>query len=386
MTLGLVLGCASLAVWIYLMEGRGGFWRARITDASDAPPPASWPEVTAVVPARDEADVIATSLGSLLRQDYPGSFRVILVDDQSGDGTAEVATGAAKQAGLEQRLSIVSGQPLPAGWSGKVWAMYQGVEHADRTAQARFLLFTDADIAYPPDALRRLVARAQASDLALTSLMVKLRCESLAERSLIPAFVYFFEMLYPFAWANSPASTTAAAAGGCMLVNRDALRAAGGIESIRGALIDDCALAKRLKAVGPIWVGLAQQVRSLRPYPEVAHIRRMVARSAYHQLRYSPALLVGTLAGLSLTFLVPPLVALLVPGAGHAVGAAAWALMFLSFQPMLRLYRRSPLWGLALPVIAGFYLAFVLDSAYQHRRGRGGLWKGRAQANALETQ
>ena len=387
MTFGLVLGSAALAVWVYLIMGRGGFWRARTRDAEEVAFPASWPAVTAVVPARDEAEVIATSLASLLRQDYPGPFRVILVDDQSRDGTAEIAAAAARAAGLERRLSIVPGRPLPAGWSGKVWAMCQGVERTDGAAQpSRFLLFTDADIAYPPDALRRLVARAQSSSLVLTSLMVKLRCESLAERSLIPAFVYFFQMLYPFAWVNRPGSATAAAAGGCMLVDRDALRAAGGLETIRSALIDDCALARRLKAVGPIWLGLAQNVRSLRPYPRFADIRRMVARSAYHQLRYSPAFLAGTIAGLSLTFLTPPLVALLAPGAGHALGAAAWGLMFLSFQPMSRIYRVSPLWGLGLPIIAAFYLAFVLDSAYQHRRGRGGLWKGRTQANVLETQ
>jgi hopene-associated glycosyltransferase HpnB len=379
MTVRFALALAPLAVWLYLMAAHGRFWRGlERDDRGPAPAPDVWPSVTAVIPARDEADGIAASLGSLLRQDYPGPFTIILVDDQSSDGTAAIAAQTAR--GAEHPLTIVRGQALPGGWTGKVWAMQQGVARADEAA-TRYLLFTDADIVYAPHALRELVARAQAGRLVLTSLMVKLRCESLAERTLIPAFVFFFQMLYPFSWVNRPSVKTAAAAGGCMLVERRALRAAGGIEAIRGALIDDCALGKKLKTVGPIWLGLTQQVTSLRPYRSFEDIRRMVARTAYYQLGYSPLLLAGTVAGLSVTFLAPPLITAFAPGAGHLLGALTWGLMAIAFQPTLRGYRLSPLWGLGLPLIAAIYLSFTLDSAYQHRRGRGGLWKGRIHVN-----
>jgi hopene-associated glycosyltransferase HpnB len=373
------LATAALAVWLYLLAARGGFWRAAERDDRDVPPmPSAWPEIVAVVPARDEADVIATSLGSLLRQDYPGSLKVVLVDDQSQDGTAAAARQAAVDAGAADRLTIVSGRTPPAGWAGKVWAMQQGVEHVARLAAApRYLLFTDADIAYDKDALKPLVARAEAGGLALASLMVRLRCETWSERAFVPAFIFFFQMLYPFAWVNRPDHPMGAAAGGCMLVRREALTAAGGIEAIRGALIDDCALGQNLKRVGPIWLGLTRRVHSLRAYPYVGDIRRMVARSAYTQLRYSPLLLAATIVGLALTYLVPPLTALVGTGVARALGILAWGAMALAFQPTLRLYRLSPLWGLALPLIALAYMAFTLDSAYQHARGRGGLWKGR---------
>jgi hopene-associated glycosyltransferase HpnB len=232
------------------------------------------------------------------------------------------------------------------------------------------------------DSVSRLGARAEEQRLVLTSLMVKLRCESFAERANIPAFIFFFQMLYPFACVNRPRSGVAAAAGGCMLVRADVLREAGGIDVIRGALIDDCALAKVLKARGPIWLGLTERVHSIRPYPALADIRRMVVRSAYAQLRYSPLLLVATLAGMVLTYVVPPFVAIFGSGAARIIGIATWALMAVSFQPTLRLYRLSPLWGIALPAIALQYMLFTLDSAYQYVRGRGGSWKGRVQANA----
>jgi hopene-associated glycosyltransferase HpnB len=382
MTVSLTLAVAPLAIWLYLIGAHGRFWRGlERDDLGPAPAPHSWPAVTAVIPARDEADGIAESLGSLLRQDYPGSFTIVLVDDQSSDGTAAIAAQTAL--GADHPLTIVSGRPLPGGWTGKVWAMQQGVAQADETPTG-YLLFTDADIVYAPHVLRGLVARAQAHQLVLTSLMVKLRCESLAERTLIPAFVFFFQMLYPFSRVNRPSVKTAAAAGGCMLVERQALRAAGGIEAIRGALIDDCALGKKLKTVGPIWLGLTQQVTSLRPYRSFGDIRRMVARTAYHQLGYSPLLLAATVAGLSLTFLAPPLTAVFVAGAGRLIGGLTLGLMAIAFQPTLRLYRLGPLWGLGLPVIAAIYLSFTLDSAYQYRRGRGGLWKGRVHANASD--
>jgi hopene-associated glycosyltransferase HpnB len=382
MTLGLSIASAALLVWLYLMAGRGGFWRAAVREEPPCPDPPSWPDVVAVVPARDEADVIARSLGSLMSQDYPGAFHIILVDDQSRDGTAEVAGEAARAAGAADRLTVLSGRAPPTGWSGKVWAMKQGVDHVEALpTPPRYILFTDADIAYDRLALRRLAARAEAGNLALTSLMVKLRCESFAERAFIPAFVFFFAMLYPFAWVNRSEYRIAAAAGGSMLARLSALRAAGGIEAIRGALIDDCALAVRMKAVGPIWLGLTDRVASLRAYPHINDIRRMVARTAYDQLNYSPLLLAATVAGLALTFLAPPLATFAASGWTQSLGAAAWALMVLAYQPTLRLYRLSPLWGLALPLTTLAYMAFTLDSAYQHARGRGGLWKGRIHAN-----
>lgn len=385
---GSVIATLALAIWLYLIAARGGFWLASVRDdsAQDARLTTS-PGIIAIVPARNEAEVIAENIHSLLTQDYPGSFRVVLVDDQSRDGTAEIATTIAQDLNAQDRLIIVRGQALPANWTGKVWAMKQGVDHAESLREPpRYLLFTDADIAYAPDALARLVARAEAGSLVLTSLMVKLRCETFAERALIPAFVFFFQMLYPFAWVNRPQSGTAAAAGGCMLVRRDALRAAGGIEAISDALIDDCALARKLKSAGPIWLGLTDRVRSLRAYPHFGDIRRMVSRSAYDQLYYSPILMIGTVIGMTLVYLVPPFFTLFGNGMSRISGALAFALMVLAFQPILRFYRCSPFWGLTLPAIAAAYMVFTLDSAYQHVRGRGGLWKGRVQANVSGTR
>ena len=373
----ILIAATALLIWLYLVAARGGFWLSSERDGG-GPAPAAWPDVVAVIPARNEAEGVGETVGSLLRQNYAGSLSVVLVDDQSTDGTADVARRAA--AGDENRLTVLSGQPLPAGWTGKLWAMKQGFEEANARAP-KYVLFTDADIVYEPDALTRLVSEAEAKSLVLNSLMVKLRCESLAERMLIPAFIFFFQMLYPFAWANRPAAATAAAAGGCMLARRDALRAAGGIEVIRGALIDDCALAASMKRQGPIRLSLTDRVRSIRGYPDFRDIRRMVARSAYAQLRYSPLLLAGMVIGMALTYLAPVAFTLFGHGAARIAGLLAWVIMAIAFQPTLRFYRLSPLWGLALPAIALVYLAFTLDSAYQHARGRGGMWKGRAQAN-----
>jgi hopene-associated glycosyltransferase HpnB len=376
----------ALATWLYLLAARGGFWLSAERDATPAAPPPAWPHVIAVVPARDEADGIAGSIGSLLRQDYPGRFSVILVDDNSSDGTAEVARRTAAAAGAADRLTVISGRPLPSGWTGKLWAVHQGVAAAEqREPRPDYLLLTDADIVYTAEALRNLAAKAEHERLVLTSLMAKLRCESFAERALIPAFIFFFQMLYPFAWVNRPARATAAAAGGCMLVRSEALRRAGGIERIRGALIDDCALARAMKEQGPIWLGLTERVRSIRPYPEIEDIRRMVARSAYAQLRYSPLLLAGTVLGMALTYLAPPLLALFGSGIASWLGLAAWGFMALAFQPTLRFYRVSPMWGMGLPAIAFVYMLFTLDSAWATARGRGGLWKGRVQASPTSS-
>lgn len=376
-----VLGLAAfvpLALWISLLLGRGMFWLGGEHDGEEMPEPARWPSVIAVVPARNEADVISRSTGSLLAQDYPGEFRVILVDDQSEDATGTVAR--ALDSG--HNLAVLTGTSRPDGWMGKIWAMAQGVAYAGPELGPDYLWFTDADIAHRPDNLRQLVARAEVGKLVLTSLMARLSCVTGAECFFIPAFVYFFQMLYPFSWVNDPKNRTAAAAGGCMLVKRDALERAGGLAAIRNALIDDCALSRLLKAQGPIWLGLTSRAVSIRPYSDMHAIRRMVARSAYAQLNYSPWVLTGTLISLLLMFVAPVLLATFGTSTVRIAGLGAWSLMAASFVPMLRFYRRSPLGGLSLPLIGALYAAFTLDSAVQHWRGRGGMWKGRVQAMA----
>jgi len=381
-----LFGVLPVLIWTYLLVGRGLFWLARERDDRDEPAaPAQWPAVVAVTPARNEADVIARSVASLLAQDYPGEFRLILVDDQSEDGTAEVARAAAANIGQARRLDVLAGQPLPKGWVGKMWAVNQGIDRANQTAPV-YLLLTDADIGHAPDNLRRLVARAEAGDLALVSLMARLSTETWAERLLIPAFVFFFDMLFPFGWVNDARSKVAAGAGGCMLVRRDALQAAGGVAAIQNAIIDDCALATQLKGQGPIWLGLTHRAESLRPYGSIGDIGKMVSRSAYAQLRYSPWLLAGTVLGMGLTYLAPCAAALLGHGAVQALGVLAWLMMVLSFAPTVRYYRLSPLWGFALPLIGALYTLFTVQSAVQVWQGKGGMWKGRAQAMAGATQ
>ncbi len=388
------LSLLPLVLWATLLFGRGWFWLCGERDdcvawASDVRlenAPDAWPGVVAIIPARDEADLIAESVGTLLRQDYRGRFSVVVVDDQSADGTAAAALVAARAAGAADRLRIVSGSSLPPDWTGKLWAMRQGLAAIDVGAAApEFVLFSDADIAYAPHALARLVAIAGAKMSVLTSLMVKLRCESAAERWLAPAFDFFFQMLYPFAWVNDPRRRTAAAAGGCMLARREALASAGGLEALRGALIDDCALGALMKRRGPIWLGLTENVHSLRAYAAFADFRRMVARSAFAELRYSPLRLAGAVAGMGLTYLAPPFFAVFADGVAQAAGALAWAMMALALAPTLRLYGRPLAGGLALPAIAAAYVAFTLDSAMQYWRGRGGYWKGRIQAPMREA-
>ncbi len=382
MTVSVTIASFALGIWLYLIFAHGAFWLGRECDDED--PPAlpkghRWPSVVAVVPARNEADMLPRSLASLLAQDYPGSLSLLIVDDQSDDGTAAVAGSMAS--GASRELVVVQGRPLPAGWTGKVWAMQQGVAHAEMLGKRPdYLLLTDADIEYAPEALRRLVVRAEGMGLVLTSLLAKLNCESLAERALIPPFVFFFQMLYPFGWVNRSTRAMAAAAGGCMLVERLALQKAGGIAAIRAALIDDCALARLMKAEGPIWLGLTDRVCSLRPYPRVRDIRHMVARSAYAQLRFSPWLLFGTLVGMGATYFAAPILAIFGRDPANAIAALAWVLMMLAFQPTLRRYRLSPFWAATLSLAAVAYLVFTLDSAYQHWQGRGGAWKGRVQA------
>jgi len=375
-----LLGVIPLVIWAGLILAHGRFWTADQRDDRDLPPElAHWPSVIAVVPARDETDVIARSIGSLLAQDYPGEFRVILVDDNSSAGTAAAARAEARRLDRADRLEILPGEPLAAGWTGKLWAVHQGTLKAEAD-HPQYLLLTDADIGHAPDTLRALISRAEAGGLVLTSLMAQLHCRTFAERFLIPAFVFFFQMVYPFARVNRP-GPTAAAAGGVMLAQREALKAAGGIAAIRKALIDDCALGALMKAQGPIWLGLTHRATSLRPYETVAEIGRMVSRSAYAQLDYSPVKLIGVVLGMALVYMAP-IAALLSGGALTLLGLATLLLMAFSFQPMLRFYRVSPLWGVALPAIGAVYTLFTVQSAVQMWRGRGGLWKGRAQAIA----
>jgi hopene-associated glycosyltransferase HpnB len=368
-----ILAALALLAWVWLLLARGGWWRAgpQLAPAS----PAVTPSVTAVVPARDEADVIAASLSSLLGQDYAGAFEVVVVDDGSADGTAEQARAAA--GGAAGRLRVLAGAPRPLGWAGKLWAVQQGVA----ASAAEWLLLTDADIVHAPAHLATLLAKAERDGLDLVSEMVALNCTAPAERALVPAFVYFFQLLYPFAWVNDPAARTAAAAGGTILIRRAALEAAGGIGAIRGALIDDVALARAVKASGGrIWLGHSGLARSIRRYPTFADIWRMIARSAYVQLRYSPLLLLATLIGLALLFLVPPLAVVLGPLPARLAGAAAWALFAASLLPSLRRAGCSPLWAPLLPAMAAFYMAATLGAAVDYHRGRGVRWKRRAYA------
>jgi hopene-associated glycosyltransferase HpnB len=418
-----VVTVLAAAAWLYLLVAHGGFWRTGTRlPAPGATPSRPWPSVVAVVPARDEADILPATLPALLGQEYPGEFSVVLVDDDSADGTAQVAASLAGQvvgqvvgaqaggaagstadAGPAAPLKVITGSPTPAGWAGKVWAMAQGVFAA---GERDYLLFTDADIAFQPGALTSLVTAAESDGRALVSQLALLRAQSGWERWIVPAFVYFFAQLYPFRRVSRERSRTAAAAGGCMLVRREALVAAGGLAGIAGARIDDVALARLLKhgpAGARCWLGFTTQVRSVRPYPGLAALWDMVARSAYTQLRYSPPLLAGTVAGLLWLYLLPPVAGLaglvdLAAGGGAAsgwastagggtgasglwwvaaAGLAGWAVMAVTYLPVLRLYRLSWLRAPALPLVALLYAGMTVDSARRHYAGRGGEWKGR---------
>lgn len=333
-----------------------------------------------VVPARDEAGVVGQAITSLLKQEFPGQLEVILVDDHSSDGTAEAAREAAAKAGAGDRLNVIAAGPLPEGWTGKLWAIAEGLKLAS-ARRADYFLLTDADVVHAPQNVVGLVARAETEDLDLTSLMVKLECRTPAERAMIPAFLFFFLKLYPPAWIASANRRTAAAAGGCVLIRPAALERLGGIVSIRGELIEDCALARGVKRRGgKIWMGLASKTRSLRQSQSFGDIWRMIARTAFTQLRYSVWLLAGTILGMAVLYLAPVLLLLSGDRMAFALGLAAWLLMTLAFLPSLRFYGRSILWGPALPLVACFYLGATLDSAIRYWAGRGGVWKGRAQA------
>jgi hopene-associated glycosyltransferase HpnB len=410
------IACSLAAItWGYLLAGHGGYWRTDQRLPPSGGGPRSWPSVAAVVPARNEAAVLPGTLSALLAQDYPGAFAVVLVDDDSSDGTPRVAASLGRAAGpvrageppgsgvspgspsgsgvspgdtVSPRLRVVSGRPTPPGWAGKVWAMHQGVRAA---GDAGYILFTDADISYAPGVVAALVRAAEADDRGMVSQMALLRADTFWERLIVPAFVYFFAQLYPFRRVNRPGGRTAAAAGGCMLVRRSALEASGGLEHIRAARIDDVALGRLLKrppAPARCWLGLTTGVTSRRPYPRLSGLWDMVARSAYTQLRYSPAALAATLAGLLWLYALPPAAALgglgwLAAGGGGtagwlaAAGLAGWAIMSVSYLPMLRLYRLSPWRAPGLPLIALLYAGMTADSARRYHLGRGGQWKGR---------
>jgi len=376
------VAAAGLIVWLYLLLLRGQFWRvAPQTDLSRATDPDHWPAVVAVIPARNEADVIGRALATVLGQHYGGRLTVVLVDDESEDGTAARARAAADACDGAARLEIVRAGPRPGGWTGKMWAVAEGLAHADRIApDAPFVWLTDADIAHHPGHLRRLVRVAELDRLDAVSRMVRLHCERFWERLLIPAFVFFFRKLFPFAWVNDPARRTAAAAGGCFLVRRDALRRIGGVAPVRNALIDDCALARALKREGRIRLGLANEAQSIRPY-RLADIWNMVARTAFDQLGYSVLALKATVVLMLLAYVAPPAIALAFPWHESALASGlalvAWMLMAAVYVPTLRLYGRAPAAALLLPVAGLFYTLMTIHSALRHWAGGGGRWKSR---------
>ena len=373
-----IIGITGAAAWLCLIAGRGLFWRVHDNAVAAAPAPSR--SVVAVIPARDEAEVIGRAVASLLAQHYPGPLHIIVVDDHSDDGTAAAAQDAAMGAGAADRLTVIASGPMPSGWTGKLWAVRQGIAAAARAREPDYLLLTDADIVHAPHNLAALVARAESGDYDLASLMVRLNCRTAWERLLIPAFVFFFFMLCPPRWVADPQSRTAAAAGGCMLIRRATLERIGGIDSIRHEIIDDCALARRVKATGRVWLGAASDTRSLREYRSWRPIWDMIARCAFAQLGYSAVALVAMVALMVVIFVMPPLLLLSGSASGIALGVAVWLAMSLAYVPMLRFYRCPVMLAPLLPLIALFYTAATIASAVQFWRGRGGWWKGRYQA------
>lgn len=369
-----LIAALSSAAWVYLVAFRGLFWRS--APVLHLRQPASYASVAVVVPARDEAESIRRSLASLLAQNYAGEFSVILVDDNSTDGTADLAATVAASSAQNATLTILTGEPLPSGWTGKLWAVHQGLAN-EKARMADYVLLTDADIVHGAGHIAALVAKAESDSLDLVSEMVRLHCETAAERALIPAFVFFFQMLYPFAWVANPARRTAGAAGGTMLLRRAALERIGGVSRIRENLIDDCALAREIKSTGGrIWLGHAEAAESARVY-QWRDTWNMIARTAYVQLRNSPPMLLGCVAAMAVIYCAPPVFAVFAHGVARALGMFSWLAMAATFQPTLHRYRRSPLWGFALPAIGLFYLCATVASALRRHAGRGGGWKNR---------
>jgi len=419
----IALSSICLSIWLYLTLARGLFWRLRPFDDDQAqhPPLPNWPRVVAIVPARNEAATIGQTIAALLKQSYPGEFSMVVVDDHSEDGTAQIAQQVAAQNRSESPFSLHTASPLPPGWTGKLWALDEGVRQTASPPNVRraashpnafppklssraeqgicfspvdeaattnahdtnpsYFWFTDADVLHAPDILRRLVSRAEQNKLDLTSLMVLLQAKTLPERALIPSFLYFFLKLYPPRWIADARASTAGAAGGCVLLRREALERIGGLAAIRSEVIDDCALARAVKrSGGTIWMGLTRISVSLRAYTTRAEIRDMIARTAFTQLRYSPLLLVATIAGLFLTYQAPIALLFAHNSITRILSLAAWLLMSLTFLPTVRFYRRSPLWAPLLPLAASFYAYATWLSAIRYWFNRGAQWKGRAQA------
>ena len=396
--IGLWLAFLSLTIWVILLGFWGQFWRCDQQLTRQETDLAMFPAICAVVPARNEADLLPVTLRSLLNQDYPGHLSVVLIDDSSTDGTANVARDVAQELNKTEQLRVLSGQPLAPGWTGKLWALHQGIQYAQTlTPPPDYVLLTDADIEHDALNLRCLVAKAQQEDLDLVSLMVRLRCESFWEKLLIPAFVFFFQKLNPFPWVNDPTKPTAAAAGGCILMTREALTRIGGIEVVRDALIDDCALAQAVKSsrftLSPsspkIWLGLTDSTHSLRPYPSLSTIWDMIARTAFTQLNYSLGLLIVTVIGMILVYIVPPVCAIFGLLTGNWLVAIAalstWLVMAYAYLPTIRFYGCSPALALCLPGIAFLYTLMTVDSAVRHWQKRGGTWKGRVYSKTIKA-
>jgi hypothetical protein len=416
----LAIGCITLAIWLYLTVARGKFWHLPEfnDDLAKHDAPASWPSVVAIVPARNEAATIAQAIRSLLQQDYPGEFSIILIDDHSDDNTAQIARQVAGELKAESRIAIHAAAPLPQGWTGKLWALNEGVNQSLRgTAILRrapatsispgatnvsrtnssnpstpispptYYWFTDADISHAPDTLRRLVSRAEREHLDLASLMVLLQAKTFPERALIPAFLFFFLKLYPPRWIANPKTRTAGAACGCILLRSEALQRIGGLTAIRSEVIDDCALARAVKrSNGKIWMGLTRASISLRAYTTLREIRDMIARTAFTQLRYSPFLLLGTLLAMFLTYLAPVALLLAPNPAPRILSATTWLLMSLLYLPTIRFYQQSPVWAATLPIAALFYTYATVLSTARYYLGRGAQWKGRSQAQPSSTE
>ena len=377
-----ILAALSLAIWLFLLLFWGNFWRSDRRIETDLEVLADRPTVCAIVPARDEASTISTSLTSLLNQDYLGKFFIVLVDDNSSDCTAEIACYTAERLNKSEQLIVVSGKPLVPGWKGKLWAMQQGIVEAQSRCTPDYFLLTDADIQHPVNNIKRLVSKAQAQKLDMVSLMVLLRCQSFWEKLLIPAFVFFFQKLYPFAWVNNPDKSLAAAAGGCILISNQALTEIGGIATIKDALIDDCSLAKAVKSQGKnIWLGLSETTTSLRGYDNLSVIWDTIARTAYTQLNYSSLLLVGTVVGMAIVYLTAPVCLIIgiftLDWVLISISILIWLLMIWAYLPTIKLYKLSIVWAFCLPAIALLYTLMTIDSAIKYYRGKGGAWKGR---------
>jgi hopene-associated glycosyltransferase HpnB len=378
----MALAVLALAIWVVLTFFRGAFWQLRqFDDDLVVPvPPKVWPRIAVILPARNEAETVAETSEALAAQEYPGKVRIFVVDDHSEDETAAEVQRVVRERGLGDRVTILQAKPLQPGWTGKLWAMQQGVETAS-AFEPDYFWFTDADIVHAPDTLVRLVSRAENKRPDLVSLMVLLQAKTLPERLLIPPFLYFFLKLYPPRWIAQPNARTAGAAGGCVLLRRSALEHIGGLSAIRSEVIDDCSLARAVKRTsGAIWMGLTRKSVSLRAYDTFAEIRDLIARTAFTQLEYSPLLLLGTILGMFLTYIVPVILVFHVDPIVWRVSFAAWALMTATYLPTVRFYKLSPLWALTLPAAAAFYSYATGISAVRYWLGRGGQWKGRAQA------